>query len=332
MVTPVRVGIVGAGHIAGAHAAAYAATDGVEIVAVADPVHIKAAALGERVGAVPVADASSLIRLGVDALSVCTPSPTHADVVEEAVAAGVHVLCEKPIARSLADARRIAVAAAAGPGIVMIGHVSRFEPDHARAREVIATGAIGEIRMLSQSIVSTTPTWSENGWLLDHDLSGGPLIDLAIHSFDFLAWVSNQQPVRVQAVAADTPAGPATYVLITLRYANGAIGLVETSWGHPAAYGFQVATEVCGSAGRLWWEYAGVTGGRMATADDTVIVFDTLGDRGFSAEIDAFVGAIRNGGASPVPAREALAALRTGFAAEASLRENRPVALAEIPE
>lgn len=330
MVTPVRVGIVGAGYIARAHAAAYAVTEGVDVIGVADPIRDKAAGLAERLGASAVADAAGLFSLGIDALSVCTPSPTHADLVEAAVAAGVHVLCEKPIARSLPDARRIVDAAERGATMVMIGHVSRYEPDHARAREVIAAGALGEIRMLSQSIVSAAPGWSQDGWLRDHDQSGGPLIDLAIHSFDFLAWASGSQPVRVQAVASDTAAGPATYVLVTIRYANGAIGLVESSWGHPDSYGFQVSTEIGGASGRLWWEYAGVSGGRMATDDGTVTLFDTLGDRGFRAEIGAFVDAVRAGGPSPVPATEALAALRTGLAAEVSLREHRPVALVEI--
>lgn len=328
--TPVRVGIVGAGYIAHAHAAGYAATPGVEIVGVADPVAPKAEALAHTVGAVAHRDIADLFAAGLDAVSICTPSPTHAGLVEAATTAGVHVLCEKPIARSLADARRVVAAAARASTIVMIGHVSRFEPDHARARDVIAAGAIGEVRMLSQSIVGPAPTWSQDSWLLDHERSGGPLIDLAIHSFDFLAWASGSQPVRVQAVASETAAGPATYVLVTLRYANGAIGLVEASWGHPPAYGFQVATEISGAGGRLWWEYGGIAGGRMATADGAASQFDVLGDRGFRAEIGAFVDAIRSGGPAPVSADDATAALKTALAAEASIDAGRPVAIAEI--
>ncbi len=328
--TALRAGILGAGYIARAHAAAYAACDGVDLVAIADPVGEKATMLAGLAGAQAYDDPTRLLELDLDVVSICTPSSTHADIVIRALGAGLNVLCEKPIARTLADGRRIVDAAAEANSLLMIAHVSRYEPDHAIAHRIISGGGIGTVRMLSQSIVSTAPTWSEKGWLRDHDRSGGPLVDLAIHSFDYLAWVCGEPPVRVQALASDTAAGPDTYVLVTLRYANGAIGLVEASWAHPSAHGFQVMTEVSGSAGRLWWDYDGISGGRMATDDGKVVTFDALGNRGFVAEVTAFVGAIRAGGPSPVPATEGLLALRTALAAEESVQAARPVSLDEI--
>lgn len=329
MVSELRVGIIGAGYIARAHLAAYGATTGVRVVAVADPVADKAAALAAHVGAEAVTDARSLLGK-VDAVSVCTPSPTHADLVLEALAAGCHVLCEKPLSRTLDDADRMVAAAGAGDRIVMIGHVSRFEPDHARAREIVAAGALGEVRMLSQSIVSATPAWSEGSWLLDHERSGGPIVDLAIHSLDYLAWVNGSRAIRVDATAARTDAGADTYALITVRYADGAIGSVETSWGHPSAYGFKVATEISGTMGRLWWDYDGLVPGVVATAAGESRRLDVLGDRGFRAEIRAFVEAIRTGGPSPIPAAAARDALRTAIAALTSVRTGQPVTIEEL--
>ena len=328
MVSELRVGIIGAGYIARAHLAAYAATPGVRVVAVADPVGEKATALAAHVGAEAVTDARSLLEK-VDAVSVCTPSPTHADLVLEALAGGCHVLCEKPLARTLEDADRIVAAAGATDRIVMIGHVSRFEPDHARAREIVAAGALGEVRMLSQSIVSATPSWSEGSWLLDHERSGGPIVDLAIHSLDYLAWLHGHRAIRVDATAARTDAGPDTYALITVRYADGAIGSVETSWGHPPAYGFRVATEVSGTMGRLWWDYDGLVPGVVTTTAGESRRLEVLGDRGFRAEIGAFVEAIRTGGPSPIPATAARDALRTAIAALTSVRTGQPVTIEE---
>lgn len=324
-----RVGILGAGYIARAHAAAYAATPGVRVIAVADPVRAKAVTFGGEVGAEWSGEPEALLASDLDIVSVCTPTPTHADLVVAALGSGKSVLCEKPIARTASDAGRMIAAARDARGVLMIGHVSRFEPDHARAQQIVAAGVLGEIRMMSQSITSSLPGWSEGGWLQDHEQSGGPIMDLAIHSFDYLAWVCGAQPVRVNALAADTPAGRATYALVTLRYGTGAIGLVETSWAHPVAAGFRVATELVGSRGRLWWDYDSISGGSMATTTGERVRFDPLGDRGFRAEVGAFVEAVRTGGPSPIPASEGLVALRTALAAGESLLSGEAVGLAE---
>lgn len=324
------MGVLGAGYIARAHVAAYAATPGVHVVAIADPVGEKARLLAERCGAWAVDDRDALLAMDLDAISICTPTPTHADLAVAALRSGCSVLCEKPIARTAADGQRIVDAASRSTGVFMVGHVSRFEPDHVRAKQIVDSGALGEIRMMSQTIASAVPTWSEGGWLMDHEQSGGPIVDLAIHSFDFLAWVCGQQPVRVHAVAGDTAAGPATYALITLRYANRAIGLVETSWAHPSAAGFNVATELIGSRGRLWWDYAGIAGGTIATNAGGSVRLDPLGDRGFRAEIAAFIDAVR-GGDSPIPGRDGLDALNTALAARRSLATGAPVDLPMTP-
>lgn len=329
MVSDLRVGIVGAGYIAGAHAGGYAALPGVEIVAIADPVEAKATALAARVGARPVTSLAELLPLDVDAVSVCTPTPTHSSLVLEALAAGCHVLCEKPIALTLAEADRIVAAADAASTQVMIGHVSRFEPDHRRAQELVAAGRLGQLHMSSQSITSSAPGWSERGWLTDPQLSGGPIVDLAVHSFDYLAWLHRSEPVRVSAFASDTAAGPSTYAVVTLRFADGAIGTVETSWAHPPAHGLQVVTEVAGSAGRLEWTYSGVSLGSLVTSDGAVTHLDPLGSRGFRAEIAAFVAAIRDNTAVPVPPAAGRAALRTALAALESVRLGCPIDLVQ---
>ena len=323
-----RVGIVGAGYIAAAHASAYAHTDGVDVVAVADHVPEKAERLARRVGATPAADLNDVLRAGPDLVSICTPTPSHHDLVLHALDAGVHVLCEKPVARTLAEGEAIVAAAEAATGTVMVGHVSRFEPDHRRAQQLVARGRIGPLRMMSQSITCTMPDWSEGGWLADPAQSGGPILDLAVHSLDFLAWVNQSQPVRVRAVARDTDRGPATYALITLRYDNGALGLVETSWAHPEAHGFQLSTELVGADGRIAWGYDGLVGGVLHAADGTTTRWDPLGDRGFRSEVAAMVGAVRTGGPAPVSAAEGLAALRTALAAIESVRTGRTIDLA----
>jgi predicted dehydrogenase len=326
-VARLRAGVVGAGFVANAHVNAYAATPGVRVVGVADLVVAKAERLASHVGAAGVASLAQLIDAGVDLVSICTPSHTHATLAVEALETGLHVLCEKPIARSLDDGRRIMRAAEQSAGLLMIGHVSRFEPEHRQAKQVVEAGHLGEVQMMSHSMTTSMPGWSELGWLADTTLSGGPLVDLAVHSFDFLSWVSGAMPVRVHAVGADTASGPSTYALATVRYDSGALGLVETSWAHPVSHGFKLSTELVGRDGRLSWSYDGIVGGVLHRADGRSTAFEPLSDRGFRTEVQAFVHAVRSGEASPVPAEQALTALRTALAALESLRTGQTVDL-----
>lgn len=323
----VRAGIIGAGYIAASHADAYHAHPGVELAFIADPVVAKADALAARYGATGLADVAELLACDVDLVSVCTPTPTHADIVVASLAAGKNVLCEKPIARTLEDSSRIVQAARVGPGLLMIGHVSRFEPDHWAARDVVADGQIGTIAMMSQSITGSFPGWSQDGWLADPAQSGGPLVDLAIHSFDFLTWVCGARPLRVHAVGSVGSGGLIDYALATVRYDTGAMALVETSWAHPENQGLSVATELVGIDGRLGWDYQGISLGGMHTASGRTKSFNPLGSRGFHREIAAFVDAVSGGQPSPVPAEDGLLALRMALAADESIRTGAAVEL-----
>jgi predicted dehydrogenase len=325
-----RVGIVGAGMIAGCHSRAYAALPGVEVAGICDQRLEKAVDLAATTGATVAPDLDALLDLGIDVVSVCTPPDSHVGLALHALDAGCHVLCEKPVALALDDARRLLSAAheAEDAGrVVAVGHVSRFEADHAAARQLVADGLIGRVAMMSHSITSPFPAWSEDGWLGDPTRSGGPLLDLAVHSFDYLAWVSGARAVRVHAVAGDTPVGPDTYALATVRYDNDAMGQVQVSWANPASRGFRLACELVGTEGRLTWDYGSISTGQLHRDDGTGEVFDPLGERGYAAELGAFIEAARAGGPSPVPVDEGYQALRTALAARRSLETGQPVDL-----
>jgi predicted dehydrogenase len=322
-----RVGVVGAGLIAGCHVRAYSKAAGVEVVAVADTRLAKAQQLAVSVGAQARADLDELLALGTDVISVCTPPSSHAELTVRALEAGQHVLCEKPVALSLRDAERIQQAAAVSDRVVMIGHVSRYEPDHRAARDLVEAGQIGDVAMMAHSVTTSFPAWSEGNWLARPEESGGPLLDLAVHSFDYLAWVIGSPAVRVHAVAADSQAGPVTYGVATVRYASGAMGQVEVSWAHPAGRGFKLMAEIAGSAGRISWDYDSINGGAIYRADGSVTWLGPLGERGYASEIAAFTAAVRVGGPSPVPVSDGVAATRTALAALHSARTGEPVDL-----
>jgi predicted dehydrogenase len=322
-----RVGVVGAGMIAGCHVRAYAADDDVDVVAVADPRTDKAQRLAGTVGADACADLDGVLDLDVDIVSVCTPPHSHADLTVRALAAGRHVLCEKPLAGSLADGRRIVEAARASDRVVMVGQVSRFEPEHRAAKDLVDGGYVGDVAMMLHSMTAPLPGWSEGGWLTDPRQSGGPLLDLSVHSFDYLAWLCGSPATRVHALAADSPVGPSTYTLTTVRYASGAMGQVEASWAHPAGRGFRAVVEVSGTAGRISWDYDSIAGGAMFLDGGQTVPFDPLGERGYRREVAAMTRAVREGTPSPVPAEAGYDAMRTALAAHESLRTGEPVDL-----
>lgn len=327
MADDLRVGVCGAGMIGGVHVRAWSALADVRVVAVADPVADKAAGLTGSVRAEAVADLDAVLAAGVDVVSVCTPPTEHADVAITALEAGAHVVCEKPLARTLPDARRILAADTASPGLLTVGHVSRFEADHRAARDVVAAGQLGRVRSVTHSLTATMPTWSEQGWLGDPAVSGGPLLDLGVHSFDYARWLVGSEPVRVHAMTADTPTGPDTYALATVRFADGSIARVESSWAHPESYGFVARIEVVGTEGRLSWDYPGIRVGALHRLGEPATFLEPIGERGFPAELQAFVDAIRSGGPSPVPAEEGYRSLRTGLAALDSAQTGETVDL-----
>ncbi|MGY2704421.1 MULTISPECIES: Gfo/Idh/MocA family protein [unclassified Nocardioides] len=327
MSSELTVGLLGAGMIAGVHAHAYRAAAGVRLVAVADPVPGKAERIAEQYGAQVVPDLDAILDLGVDVVDICTPPTTHADATIRALEAGRHVLCEKPITRTVEEARRVLAAAEAAPGILSIGQVARYGPDHRLARDVAEAGEIGQVRMITHSTTTSLPGWSEAGWLADPATSGGPLLDQAVHSFDYAAWVIGSPAVRVHCMAADSGAGPNTYTLATVRYANGAIAHVECSWAHPVSRGFKLRAEIVGTEGRISWDYDHLMGGVLHQRESDTEWWDVLGDREFTRELGAFFDAVRAGGPPPVPATEATESLRTALGALESARTGRTIDL-----
>jgi predicted dehydrogenase len=321
------VGLLGAGMIAGVHAHAYRGSPGVRLVAVVDPVPGKAERIADQHGAKVVPDLEALLDLGVDVVDICTPPPAHADATIAALEAGRHVLCEKPVTRTMDEARRVLAAAEVATGLLSIGQVARYGPDHRLARDLAVSGEIGQVRMITHSTTTSLPGWSEAGWLADPVTSGGPLLDQAVHSFDYARWVIGSPAVRVHCMAADSGAGPATYTLTTVRYQNGAIAHIECSWAHPASRGFKLRAEVVGSEGRLSWDYDHMMGGVLHPREGDTEWWDVLGDREFTHELSAFFEACRSGGPSPVPATEAVESLRTALAALESARTGRTVDL-----
>lgn len=187
-----RVGIVGCGRIAGNHAQAFSAVPGVEVVGCVDPQPGRAADFAREHGLrVAVQTTEELIAHGLDALTVCTPHPVHAQVVLQAAEAGLHVLCEKPVAIDLEAADRM-VAATERAGVRFgVLFQRRFWPAAQRIRAAIDDGRLGRPVLGEVSVLLHRPAdyYAADAWRGSWETDGGGvLMTQAIHQIDMLHW------------------------------------------------------------------------------------------------------------------------------------------------
>jgi len=165
----------------------------------------------------------------VDAVYIATPNALHADEVVWAAAAGKHVMCDKPLALSIPDARR-AVAACEDAGVRLgITFQTRFHDNFGRFREVIQDGSLGEIRVV-QVEMSPGRTLLK-GWRTDPALAGlGAINNLGVHAFDLIGWLLGAEPAEVTALAGhEGGLDPETLALVLLRYGTGALAYVNVN-------------------------------------------------------------------------------------------------------
>lgn len=244
-----RVGIIGLGAFGESHIRAYWALPHVKIAAVASRSPDRASEIAARYG-IPAWYGSHdelIADETIDAVSVTTAEHEHREPVVKALGAGKHVLVEKPLASTLEDARAILDAACGASGILMPGHILRFDPKYAAAREAAASGQLGRVvsiaarRNRPQSLITT--------YSRVH-----PALVTAIHDIDIMLWIAGKDVRRVHAIdriAARDDGAHGLWGL--LEFADGTVGTVETSWLLPDAAGIATddAFQITGLAGTV---------------------------------------------------------------------------------
>ena len=312
----------------GIHLNAYANIPEVEVVGVADASRESAAAGAELVGARPYASYGELVAAeDVEVVDICLPTVFHRDLALRAAGEGRHVILEKPIARTIEDAREILDAFSGDGPRLFVGHVVRFFPEYVGIKGKIDAGELGTIGVVRTSRRSPFLTgW--NDWYADWRVSGGVLVDLLIHDFDFLRWVLGD----VERVYARGVLGREynrlDYALVTLRFEDGTIAHVEGHWGYPGPFNYSI--EVAGSRALL-------------TADSTEpATLELIGGQAESPELASgrspyemelahFVRCIASGEESIVKPGDAYEALRISLAAKESVVKGEPVTLGGRP-
>jgi predicted dehydrogenase len=228
---PLRVGLIGAGAIGAWHARILAESAQARLVAVCDRDPARAVALAALSGATADTDEAAFFARPMDAVIVATPESAHADHVIAAARAGLHVLVEKPVATTTDDIDRMASAVAAAGTVAMAAHVERFEAGTAGLHAAVTQGVAGPLTALM-----ARRQFSSAGAARFAGLSTTLRI-LAIHDIDLVLWLHPVPVAQVHAMAATGPLHAATglhdHVITTLRFADGALAMIESGWTLP---------------------------------------------------------------------------------------------------
>jgi myo-inositol 2-dehydrogenase / D-chiro-inositol 1-dehydrogenase len=332
----VGIGLVGAGRIGRVHAANVAQRlPRAKLVGVADVNHDAARQVTAQWGGYATDDSRRLLDdPAIDAILVCSATDTHAPIIVEAAAAGKHIFCEKPIDMTLARIDQALAAVDAAGVKLQIGFNRRFDANHARVRQALVSGEIGEPHLLH--IISRDPAPPPISYI---QVSGGIFLDMTIHDFDMARFLMGCEATEVYALGgvmidpAIGAAGDIDTALTTLKFENGALGVIDNS--RRAVYGYDQRVEVLGSQGSIATNNNFANSATVSTAtsvyrDLPLNFFMERYSESYAAELGAFVAAIVDDTPVPVTGADGRAPVVMGIAAKLSLTEGRPVKLAEL--
>jgi len=330
----VRFGVLGVGRVGKVHTKAIAGAEGASLIAVADVVAEAAEAIarqyGCRVETIDEIEATS----DIDAVVICTPTNTHAGLIERFARAGKAIFCEKPIDLDVKRAKACLKVVEETGATLMVGFNRRFDPHFAAVRNAIDAGRIGQVEMVQ--IISRDPGAPPADYI---KASGGIFRDMTIHDFDMARFLLGEEPVSVLAagsVLTDPKIGELgdfDSVSVILSTASGRHCMISNS--RRATYGYDQRIEVHGSKGSVSAENQRAVSIEIAnengyTRPPLLDFFMTRYTAAYAAEIAAFTAFVESGKPPSPSGADGLAALALADAALKSAKEGRAVKVSEV--
>lgn len=334
----VKIGVLGAGRIGRLHLANLVqSVPAAEAVAIADPfLNDDTIAFAAGLGiAKCFRDPQDIFAdPEIEAVFVCTSTDAHAEMIQRAAAAGKHVFCEKPIHTDLSKIRE-AIAATEKAGIkLQVGFVRRFDHNHKKVHDVVASGKLGRPHIIK--VCSRDPDHQPMSYIAT---SGGIFMDMTIHDFDMVRYLSCSEVTEVCAYGAALSGegydqyGDVDTAIILMKFANGALGVIDNS--RASHYGYDQRTEVhcdkgCVQVSNDLDNQAMISTGETVEISKPTWFFLERYNNAFIQEAKDFTNAILNDTETPVGAKDGLMPVAIAMAAAKSFREGRPVKLDEI--
>ncbi|MBK5566228.1 inositol 2-dehydrogenase [Ensifer sp. SSB1] len=327
----IKLALIGAGRIAKVHAKAVAASPDAELVALADAVPSAAQALALATGA-KASDADAIASdKSVDAVLICTPTDTHADLIAKFARAGKHVFCEKPVDLDLGRAEEVVSIARKAGVKLMLGFNRRYDPNFAGVRAAIDAGRIGDVEMVT--ITSRDPGAPDISYA---SRSGGIFRDMTIHDLDMARFMLGEEPIVVSAHASVLvkpelkEIGDSDSATVILETASGKQAVITNS--RRATYGYDQRVEVHGSLGVARAEnhhentvvVGNAEGYRSAPLQN---FFMTRYTASYAGEIAEFIAALKEGREPATTGTDGVIALKLANACVESVKTGRRVAV-----
>lgn len=327
-----RVGVVGAGFMGRTHAEAWASIPDVEVAGITSGGDPSGAALAAELGT-NVVDTTEELAERVDVLDICAPTHLHRRLVELGAEAGVHVICEKPLALTPEDADA-AVAACERAGVrLLVGHVVRFFPEYRAVRAQLMAGELGEPAVLRLRRLTYQPKKAADNWFVDEAKSGGLVFDLLIHDLDVARWLAGDvESVHARSVRGSDPAAPFDHVTALLRHRGGALSHVEASWAQPVGE-FRTSFDIAGDLGfsRFDSDEAAPVRARVRDTGDVSDVpaaaTSPLAESPYRTQLSHFRDVLLRDAVPDVTAADGAAAVRLATAVARSVRTGEVVVL-----
>ena len=336
MSAPIRIGLIGTGRIGRLHARLVARdVPGLTLSTVFDVDAEAARTVARDLGVEVASSAEELVSSAkTDAIAICTSTDTHVDLVLAASHTRKPVFLEKPVSLELAEVDRALAAVDDAGSYLQVGFNRRFDPGHASVRAAIAGGEIGELHLLR--ISSRDPGPPPVPYLR---ASGGIFLDMTVHDFDMARFLAGSDVDSVYALGEVRiekeirRAGDLDTVVVAMRHVDRTLTTIDNS--RRAVYGFDQRLEAFGSSGMATSGNPLAHLGSVTTAAGTLTqplphFFVERYVPSYVAQWTAFERAVRSGAPPPVTGRDGRAALVLGLAAWRSVREGRPVRVAEI--
>ncbi len=336
----VNVGIIGAGRIGQVHARSIlTGVPNAKILAIADPYMSDAAAVWAKDAGIEgiYKDYRKIIEdPRIDAVLICSSTDTHARLSLEAIAAGKHVFCEKPIDQKLDRIGEVKAALMASPKPLkyQVGFNRRFDHNFRALKEAVDAGKIGEVQFIRVS--SRDPEAPPASYVKG---SGGIFLDMMIHDLDMLRYLSGSEIEEVYACGAVLidpsigEAGDVDTATVSARMANGALALIDNS--RKAVYGYDQRAEVFGSKGCIACGNDTASTAVLSTVDGIVsekplwfFLQRYMGS--YQMEVRLFIESIVNDTPVAVGVEDGLLCIKLGLACRKSMEEHRPVRIDEI--